>query len=68
MHILSYFQNFCQRYTNADIKTSLYVRVHIKIIPENFAFLILRVFELFNRKVSEILVYKHVETIKYVKK
>ena len=38
-----------------------------KYYPENFAFLILKVFELFTRKVCEMLVYKHTETIEYVK-
>ena len=51
-----------------DLKIYLYVRVHIKIIPENFTFLILKVFELFIRKVCESFVYKHTETIEYVKK
>ena len=37
-----------------------------KKYPENFAFLILRVFELFARKVCEMFVYKHKET-EYVK-
>ena len=59
---------FSQRYTNADLKISLYVRVHIKYYPENFAFLILGVFELYSRKICEIFVYKHTETTEYVKK
>ena len=36
--------------------------------PENFAFLILRVFKLFALKVCEMFVYKYTETIEYVKK
>ena len=42
--------------------------VSIKKYLENFAFIILRAFELFPRKVCKIFVYKHTETIKYVKK
>ena len=34
---------------------SLYVRVHIKTIPENFAFLIARILELFPREVCKLL-------------
>ena len=36
--------------------------------PENFTFLILKIFELFTRKICEMFVYKHTETIEYVKK
>ena len=39
-----------------------------KYYPENFIFLILRILELYSRKVYEMFVYKHVETIEYVKK
>ena len=39
-----------------------------KYYPENFAFLILRILELFTSKVYEMFVYKHTETIEYVKK
>ena len=39
-----------------------------KRYPENLAFFILGVLELFIRKVCEIFVYKHTETIEYVKK
>ena len=35
--------------------------------PENSAFLILGILELYTRKVCEIFVYKHTETIEYVK-
>ena len=38
-------------YTNADLKISLDVCVHIKKYPENFAFSILRILELFAREV-----------------
>ena len=34
---------------------SLYLRVHIKQYPENFAFLILRLLELFKREVCKYL-------------
>ena len=36
--------------------------------PKNLAFLILRILELFARNVCEMFVYKHAETIEYVKK
>ena len=39
-----------------------------KYCPESFAFLILRIFELYTRKVCEMFVYKHTETIEYFKK
>ena len=39
-----------------------------KKYPENFAFLILRVFKLFAHKVCKMFVYKHTEIIEYVKK
>ena len=39
-----------------------------KYYPENIAFLILIILELHTRKVCEMFVYKHTETIKYVKK
>ena len=35
---------------------------------ENFAFLILRILDLYNRKVCVMVVYKHTETIEYIKK
>ena len=37
-----------------------------KQYPENIAFLILRILELFAHKVCETFVYKHTETIEYV--
>ena len=39
-----------------------------KYCPENFEFLILRILELYTRKVCEMFGYKHTETIEYVKK
>ena len=38
-----------------------------KHYPENFAFLVLGVLELYTLKVWEMFVYKHTETIEYVK-
>ena len=38
-----------------------------KYYPENFAFLILGVLELYTRKVCEMFVYKRTEKIEYVK-
>ena len=49
----SAIQNLLLKYTNADLKISLYVCVHLKTIPENFAFLILRILQLFSREVCE---------------
>ena len=40
----------------------------LKYFPENFAFLILKILELYTRKVCETFVYKHTETTEYVKK
>ena len=39
-----------------------------KYYPENVAFLILRILELYTRKFCEIFVYKHTEAIEYIKK
>ena len=39
-----------------------------KYYPENFAFLTLRILELYTRKVCVMFVYKHTETIEYVKR
>ena len=38
-----------------------------KYYPKNFVFLILGIFELYNRKVCEMFVYKHTKTIENVK-
>ena len=35
--------------------------------PENFAFLILEILELYTRKICEMFVYKHAETIECLK-
>ena len=35
--------------------------------PDNFIFLILKILELFTRKVCEMFVYKYAKTIEYVK-
>ena len=40
---------------------------HTKIISENFTFLILIILELYTLKVCEMFVYKHTETIEFVK-
>ena len=40
----------------------------LKCYPENLVFLILRILEIYTRKVCVMLVYKHTETIEYVKK
>ena len=48
------------------MQTSAYVRVRN---PENLTFLILRIIlKLFAREVYEMFVYKHTETIEYIKK
>ena len=38
-----------------------------KYYPENFSFLILRILELFTGKLCKMSVYKHTETIEYIK-
>ena len=48
------------------ISTYMFVFIQ-KHYPENFAFLILGILELHTRKVCEMFVYKHAETIEYVK-
>ena len=51
-----------------QIRKSPYIFVFIqKYYAENFAFLSLRILELYNRKVCEMFVYKHTEAIEYVK-
>ena len=40
-----------KRYTNGDLKISPYIQIHIKIYSESFAFLIVRILQLFTRKV-----------------
>ena len=49
-----------ERYTNANLKISPNVRVPMKIIPWNWAFLIVGILELFTRKVCSIFVYEHI--------
>ena len=39
-----------------------------KCYPENFAFLILTILDLYTRKVCEMFVYKHTKITEYVKK
>ena len=38
-----------------------------KLYPENFAFLIIGILELYTHKVCEMFVYKHTKTIEFVK-
>ena len=55
--------------TLMEISKSPYMFVFIeKWYPENLAFLILKILELFTGKVSEMFVYKNTETIEHVKK
>ena len=44
---------------------SLFIK---KYYPENFAFLILRILELYTQRVSKMFVYKYTETIEHLKK
>ena len=39
----------------------------LKYYPENFAFLLLGILELYTRKICEKFIYKRTETIEYVK-
>ena len=51
-----------------QIWKSPYMIVFIqKQYPENFAFLILGIVELYTRRFCEMFVYKHTETVEYVK-
>ena len=61
---LSAFKGTLMQIENLPICSCSYKNIY----PEYFAFLILRVFELFTRKVCKMFVYKHTETIDYVKK
>ena len=54
-------------YANENSKISQYIRARIKIITRKFHIFNPRVFELFTRKVCEMFIYKHTETIEYVK-
>ena len=55
--------------TLMEISKSPYMFVFIeKWYPENLAFLILKILELFTGKVSEMFVNKNTETIEHVKK
>ena len=44
-------QGLKMQISSADLKIPLYVRLHIKTIPRKFAFLILRILEVFTREV-----------------
>ena len=61
-------QNFRIKVTLMQIWKSFYMFQFIQKHRENVAFLILRILELFARKACEMFVYKHTETIEYVKK
>ena len=51
-----------------QIWKSTYMFVFVwKKYPENFTFLILGILKLYTRKVYEMFVHKHTETIEYVK-
>ena len=54
-----------KRYTNAYLKISLHVLIHIKILPLKFCNLNPK---LCTHKVCEMFVYKHTETTEYVEK
>ena len=49
------------------MQISLYVLVHVKVIPWKLASLIHGILELCTRKAWKIFVYKHTWTIEYVK-
>ena len=55
------------RYTFADLKIYHYLRLHIKKSVEGFTFKNLLFFEICARWICEKFVFKHSETIKYVK-
>ena len=55
-------------YTNADLKIFLFVSVHKNIVPWKFRILNPKNSRvIYTRNVCEMLVYKHTETIEYVK-
>ena len=55
--------------TNADMKIYQYLCLHIKIICQRFRIITLFfIFEMYALEIDEMFVYKHAETIKYVKK
>ena len=56
------------RYTNADLKISLYVCIHIKTVPWKFRVLIPQNSRVISRKGCEMYMYKYTEKIEYVKK
>ena len=54
--------------TLMQISKCRYIFVFMKRwYPEKFAFLILEILELYTRKVCEMFIYKHTETMEYVK-
>ena len=58
-----------ERDSNADLKIWQYLRLHMKLIyAEDFTLKHLLLFEMCAREICEKFVYKHTETIKYVKK
>ena len=63
-----YYKKCVFKGTPMQIWKSTYMFVFIqKYYTENFAFLILGILELYARKVCEMFVYKHIETIEFVK-
>ena len=65
-------KNFCfasnnHRYTNADLKICQYIHLHKKIICQRFHIKTLLRSEICPRERYGKLIYKHIETIKYVK-
>ena len=59
---------FSYRYTNAETKTYQYLILDIKMVCRKFLITALFTFQIYAHKIYKMLVYKHIETIKYVKK
>ena len=68
MHFIIHSTLFDCNFPFLFIYIFIYVLIHIKYYPKNFTFIILRILELYARKVCIMFVYKHTETIEYVKK
>ena len=61
------FASFAEEILKGTLMQIWYMFVFIlKQYPENFAFLIIRVLELYTIKVGKMFVYKNIETIEYV--
>ena len=63
----SFIFNSFKRYTNADLKICQYLCLRTKKYVEDFTLKHFLLFEICAREILEKFVYKHSETIEYVK-